>query len=92
MLVTKSKLISSSDLQFIRFKLEECLDIVSQSTLANGINSNANARKAVVEMKMKQLMIRNTAFCITGDRNEMQHGQRGIRKPGQDMRLEFYFI
>ena len=41
-------------------------------------------------MEMNKLMIRNTAY--TGDRNEMQHGQRGIRKPGQDMRLEFFYF
>ena len=65
MLETKSDLISSNDLQFIRTKLKECLDIVSHSSPANGINTIANARKTVVELEMKKPMSRNTAHCIT---------------------------
>ena len=65
LLKTKSELISSNGLQFIRTKLKECWDFEYHSTPANGFNTNANARKTVVELEMKKTTSRNTAHCIT---------------------------
>ena len=62
LLESKSNLISSKVLQFIRIKLEECLDVVSHSTPASVINTKANARKTVVEPELNILMSPNTLF------------------------------
>ena len=62
LLESKNDLISSKVLQFIRIKLEECLDVVSHSTPASVINTKANARKTVVEPNLNRLKSPNTVF------------------------------
>ena len=90
LLETKSDLISSNALQFMRTKLKECLDVVSHSSPASGINTNAKARKSVVELEMNKPMSRNAAHCITGEL-EMKCNIDKEEFENQDKRLYFYF-